>query len=492
MLINHNFYIARTGNTNWINKDENNIRLTFQRKNDLYIYNLNKYAFYIWVNLNGDITLKTLFVKLSKKFHISDNLKKEILNLLTDFRKRYLVELSKYPRNDIPSADKFYDFTNMKKVRSPKIKLIIHKANNDTSLLYDEKIWHYIHNPVSKYRPFYPRRVFIDITYRCNSHCKHCYIASSEKNNKYNEDPEKIHKIIDRLADAGISNIAFIGGEPFVVKELFDYVDHAYKRGMPVTIYTNGTIGFIPNIEKIKKYNIRFSISLEGSNAKINDSIRFKGSFDKVMNTIKVGVANNVPIKVSFTVNRKNIKDLPKVYNLVKKLGVKAFYMRVFVKVGYGGEFHERELGLNYLQLNLVKLFFYWKQFLALFRKAKIVFEIPPQFSCPAKNFPNIGPNGDIHFCNSFSKNITFGNILEEDFLKIWHSEKAKQYFDLSKIKEPCKSCVFSPICKKGCRSEVYDKTGDFFEWNIYCTRGKILKKINTIFRKFTRKNTYL
>ena len=48
--------------------------------------------------------------------------------------------------------------------------------------------------------------------------------------------------IVDELARAGVPFMAIAGGEPLVCKDFWPVVEYAYKRGIHLTVATNGTM----------------------------------------------------------------------------------------------------------------------------------------------------------------------------------------------------------------------------------------------------------
>jgi MoaA/NifB/PqqE/SkfB family radical SAM enzyme len=83
-----------------------------------------------------------------------------------------------------------------------------------------------------------PEVVHLEISARCNLDCPYCYAEKDEA-----ELPrEKWEGIIDRLADAGVFQVTFGGGEPLLREDLPWLAERARKRGLDVNMTTNGLL----------------------------------------------------------------------------------------------------------------------------------------------------------------------------------------------------------------------------------------------------------
>ncbi|MHA1208547.1 MAG: radical SAM protein [Candidatus Freyarchaeota archaeon] len=90
---------------------------------------------------------------------------------------------------------------------------------------------------IAKYgvrKPFVPGAPFLivwDYTYACNLRCKHCY-ASAGKPLPNELSGEEALRVADELADAGVTAVAFSGGEPLMRKDLFDTMRRLRENGV--------------------------------------------------------------------------------------------------------------------------------------------------------------------------------------------------------------------------------------------------------------------
>ena len=75
-----------------------------------------------------------------------------------------------------------------------------------------------------------PAWSMIELTYRCNLKCSHCYLpgGQSEKSGESGErelTTGEVKKVLDQLAEEGCLFLAFTGGEIFLRKDVFEILD---------------------------------------------------------------------------------------------------------------------------------------------------------------------------------------------------------------------------------------------------------------------------
>src|SRR3989338_5993442 len=130
------------------------------------------------------------------------------------------------------------------------------------------------------------RFVFWETTVACNLECVHCRrLEVSRLLSKSDLSTEEALVFIDSLArDFSPSPVLVLsGGEPLARPDLFELVQCARKREIPVALATNGTLVNESVSKKIVASGIRrVSISLDGASAETHDRFRrMPGSFER-------------------------------------------------------------------------------------------------------------------------------------------------------------------------------------------------------------------
>ena len=67
-----------------------------------------------------------------------------------------------------------------------------------------------------------PLAVHIDVTYRCNERCVHCYLDHDDHGEMTTAE---INDVLDQLAEAGVFFLTFSGGEVLMRSDFFEIVN---------------------------------------------------------------------------------------------------------------------------------------------------------------------------------------------------------------------------------------------------------------------------
>src|SRR5437660_10933153 len=84
-----------------------------------------------------------------------------------------------------------------------------------------------------------PISVQLDVTYRCNERCVHCYLDHDDHGEMT---LAEIKDLLDQLAGAGVFFLTISGGEIFLRPDLFDILEHARALMFSVKIKTNAIL----------------------------------------------------------------------------------------------------------------------------------------------------------------------------------------------------------------------------------------------------------
>jgi radical SAM protein with 4Fe4S-binding SPASM domain len=353
-------------------------------------------------------------------------------------------------------------------------------------------------------KPFVPGAPFLivwDITYACNLKCKHCY-SNSGKPLKNELSTEQVIKIIDKIDRASVPAIAFSGGEPLIRKDIFKITKYAHDKGIYVAIATNGTLITKDKAKEMNEAGIEFvQISLDGASSKTHDSFRgINGIFNKTLEGIKNCVNEDFFVNIATTMTKYNYNEIPLIIDLCKKLSVNWFMAYNFVPTGRG-EFilnndldpYQREKLLKKIYEKLkndkdINLLSTAPQFSRVALQMEVKEDeklIPTHFYNPklsnqlinlaefiggcgcGRFYCAIRPNGDIDPCVFFP--YTVGNIINEDFEKIWYNNTTlKELRNKDILKNNCGKCDYRYYCG-GCRARAYGYTGDYLESDPGC-----------------------
>jgi len=349
-----------------------------------------------------------------------------------------------------------------------------------------------------------PFQIVWDVTYACNLHCKHCY-ATAGKKWKDELTTEQAKHAIDVFDRAGVTILAFSGGEPLVRPDIMELARYAADKGMYIAMATNGILITKEKAKEMKKAGVQFvQISLDGLDAKTHDAFRgINGAFEKTIKGIKNSVAEGFFVEISTTVTKYNYKQIPDIIDFGEKLGANWLMAYNFVPTGRGEEILETDLTPDEREETLKML---WNE-LKKGRKINVL-STAPQFArvalqrekeeeekiipthfynpkltdqlvdlaefiggCGAGRFyMAMRANGDLQPCVFFPLKV--GNILKDDFEELWKHNKVLQELRDKDILHGCNTCDYRYYCG-GCRARAYAYTGDYLAPDPGCINNK-------------------
>lgn len=194
-------------------------------------------------------------------------------------------------------------------------------------------------------------KVYLTITENCNIRCKHCF---GDFNIGAEYSLEKIEEIVLQLKRMGVCEISITGGEPLLHNDITKIIDLVVTNGFNLQICTNGLLITENFINKIKQYSscfFRFSISIDGIE-KEHDYLRGQGTFNKIMNNIRILKENSFMFAVNTVLHKQNINSLEEFLDLLNSMDIKSCsfnFIRNF------GRTHDSDLEIIGDELELAK-----------------------------------------------------------------------------------------------------------------------------------------
>jgi len=167
-----------------------------------------------------------------------------------------------------------------------------------------------------------PLRVMLELTYRCNFSCRHCYVPYSYRKTK--ELPlKKIFLILDQLKDIGCFYLGFTGGEPFMRKDILQILRYAKKCGFEIIIYSNGSLineRIAKELSQLRPNKV--DITIPAINKDNFEAISgLSGSRDKVFKAIELLEKNKVALGFKTCVLKENQNEIKEIKDFAQSLG---------------------------------------------------------------------------------------------------------------------------------------------------------------------------
>lgn len=184
-------------------------------------------------------------------------------------------------------------------------------------------------------------QVALDVTYKCNFRCLHCFNCSGEQSLELEElSDEEVLSLCDDIISFAPTVVCICGGEPLLRKDLVVKVVDKITKGTnyrtQVNMVTNGYLLTGETAKALKTAGIgSVQVSLDGASPESHDWLRNKpGAFEKAIMALKLLNKAGVGTGVSCAPTQKNYKEIADVAMICKKLGVEQFRMQPLMLLG--------------------------------------------------------------------------------------------------------------------------------------------------------------
>lgn len=185
----------------------------------------------------------------------------------------------------------------------------------------------------------------IDLTYKCNFRCKHCYNTSGEHMNKPPELTDKeVLRIAEELVETNVESVCLCGGEALLRKDLlFETCQYLKEKNILVSTVSNGYLLNEEVADQLKNCGIdTVQISVDGASSETHDWMRNqKGSYEKAINALKILHQKGIKTESAFVPTKKNISELEMAIDNAYELGAEAFRIQPIMKLGRAKKFLE-------------------------------------------------------------------------------------------------------------------------------------------------------
>jgi radical SAM protein with 4Fe4S-binding SPASM domain len=271
-----------------------------------------------------------------------------------------------------------------------------------------------------------PIHVHLDITYRCNERCVHCYLDHEDHGEMT---LAEIKSVISQLAEAGTLHLTLSGGEIMLRTDFFEILEHARSLLFAVKVKTNGILIGEAQAERMRRLGVQdVQISVYSHKPEVHDLItKVPGSLHRTINGIRFLKSHGLRVRIAMAMMRQNMFDYPGVKALADELGV-GFTLDPTITPKMDGD--HSVVGLRIPGAMLKELF----------RDESLVAN-PDEFCLPSpapdenalSDYPcsaghtaaYISPYGDVYPCVQFP--LACGNLRQEKFLDIWRDSKQMQ-----------------------------------------------------------------
>jgi len=184
---------------------------------------------------------------------------------------------------------------------------------------------------LAKYTQPKPIVIHMNITNRCNLKCAYCYSAYYTKQYEPEIPTGEWLKLIDTAHKMGTRRVNLGGGEPLMRTDIKEIVEHLKRKNIVVSMNTNGHL-VRHNLHVVKQLD-SLCISIDGDET-THDSRKGKGSYQKVLEAIRLAKQNGVDVHSSTLIDKNNISTITSVLEMAKNEGIHAEFLFPFFQGG--------------------------------------------------------------------------------------------------------------------------------------------------------------
>jgi AdoMet-dependent heme synthase len=295
-----------------------------------------------------------------------------------------------------------------------------------------------------------PLSVQLDVTYRCNERCVHCYLDHDDHGEMTTAE---ICGLLDQLAEAGVFFLTLSGGEVFMRIDFFDIVEYARSLMFCVKIKTNAFMIGGKEAKRLRDLAVQeVQISIYSHRPEVHDAITLlRGSLMRSVAGIRLLRSHGVKVVIANVLMMRNLSDQAGVKELARELGSE-YTIDPTITPMMNGDRSVLRLGLGVPQLQ------------DMFRNSDLVgsvdeFCAPPpmvnddvlrELPCSAGHTAcYVSPYGDLFPCVQFP--LPSGNVRRQRFMDIWrHSDQLNEVRSITARDLPvCGGCNHVGTCTR-------------------------------------------
>jgi radical SAM protein with 4Fe4S-binding SPASM domain len=295
-----------------------------------------------------------------------------------------------------------------------------------------------------------PLSVHLDLTWRCNERCVHCYL---DHDGAGEMTFDEVSGLLDQMAGAGVFLLTLSGGEPLLRKDFFAIVRRARELMFNVKLKTNGILIRAKQAATLRQLGVEnVQISVYSDRAEVHDAItKAPGSLERTTRAIGFLVSQGLKVTIAHVMMRTNRGDYPGVREMAGRLGA-AFTIDPTITPHINNA--SSLLALNISRADLR----------AVMRDETLVNDAANYCAPPAPVTDDdldgvpcsaghsscyVSPFGDVFPCVQFP--LSSGNVRRQRFADIWkHSPQFAEVRSIRARDLPvCSTCVHVASCTR-------------------------------------------
>lgn len=295
-----------------------------------------------------------------------------------------------------------------------------------------------------------PLSAHLDLTYRCNERCEHCYLDHDDRGEMTTAE---LRRLLDQLARAGVFFLTLSGGEPLVRRDCFDIIAYARVLRFNVKLKTNAMLIREKEAQRLRALGVeQVQISVYSHRPEVHDAVtKVPGSLGRTLAAIRFLRSQGLRVTVANVLMRRNLGDSEGVRALAGELGAH-YTLDPTITPMMDGDTSVLRLRVDASALS------------GVFHNSHLVGDVetfcaPPgavddevreSLPCSAGHTScYISPYGEVYPCVQFP--LSCGNVRRQDFLEIWRNSPQLAEVRAIRAKDltTCSSCSHLSSCTR-------------------------------------------
>ncbi len=317
------------------------------------------------------------------------------------------------------------------------------------------------------------KNLYIYLTENCNLNCQHCWVNSGPSDLKASLSFTACESFLEDAVRAGLKRVILSGGEPFLNKEIWQFISFLNSNGIQVVIESNGTLVNNKIKDKLETYRPYLALSVDGISKEVHEGQRGRNTYNKVMKCLTILEDIKLPYQIIIAVSKFNLSEVDKLSEFIS-VNLKycnALKINPVNSDGRAKDMQKNDMLLTYFDLqqlaekiNKLSETYSFRLLLHLNKPFLLFDQILDKFTCGGycgiKSALSILSDGTVSVCSLgrfTDKRYTFGNVASASLSEIWDNEKllvdlrSETYH--TKLEGVCGNCIFKKSCGGSCRA---------------------------------------
>jgi len=290
----------------------------------------------------------------------------------------------------------------------------------------------------------------LDLTYRCNEQCVHCYLDHDDHGEMTTIE---IKRLLKEMAEAGVFILTFSGGEIFLRKDFFEILECARALTFCIKLKTNAVLIREAQAARLRDLAVEsIQVSIYSHRPEVHDAItKVPGSLKRSRKAIRFLKSQGLRVVMANVLMTENMHDYRGTQALANEIGAEYTMDPTVTPMMDGGR--------TVLELNVGE-----SDLRNVFRDENLIgnvdeFCAPPRAAneddlnslpCSAGHTScYVSPYGEFYPCVQFP--LSCGNVRDQRFIDIWrHSERLKEVRSIRlRDLSSCSKCAHGGSCTR-------------------------------------------